>query len=1166
MRIRKLDLTAFGLFTGQALDFPPSPSLCIVFGPNEAGKSTTLRAVQGLLYGIPDRTEDNFLHDSAKLRIGAILSGDGGKTLEVVRRKGRRETLAGPDGAVVPESTLRDLLRGVDEETFQSVYIMGRDELVRGGRALAERRGVVGESLFAAGLGGADLKGFLAALEAEADALFRPRGSEPRINKAVRQFAEMKAMIKDTTLKSKDWDEMDRKVAVLEESLRTIKERIASLSAEKSRLERLQVAIPAANELKLYRARRDALGTVTVLREGIKGERVEAQMLLSRSKSDREDVDGKIREATMTMSGFSVPDVLLAQDATVQAMRETLGSILKARQDLPKVKGQIAENLHSAGSLLTELRPGLKIEDAAVLSLPLERRENILALADEEQVLSQRIASEALREDEQKEILQAAKSSLAGLSVPADASSLERSLALMQRKGDLCAASDSAQFDVFDATQTAGETLKQLQPFWEGNLEMAAVLAIPGSKTIDEFETAFQAAGREVEKVRESIGEIRNRAEEVDSDIEKLRLSGEPPTEDDLFAMRARRQSGWRLVRNRLQGKPRDEEAEKSFDSLLPLDEAYEKSVETADTVSDRMRKEATEVAKKVALLSEKSLLAERIARLSGELNRLVGSKEAIERAWSARWAPVGITPGSPKEMREFLNAHANLLRQVAELRKSEERSRRACDEVDVAKRSLFGGLAEAGQPLPEEPISLDEVIVVSQTIVSQAKTLAARREILGQEIESARKALLKAEKNRTRAEAEKSEWMKRWDAAVAGFNDSLNPRAAKAFLEKCRDLAEKLDKASSDQARVDGMARDIRKFEETVSGFVARFAVELAQTPPEQAVREIASRLATAKTDRASRDQVKKQLDRLKKDREAADASIRLASATLAALRQEAGCNTNDELVETETRSEEFRILDGKVEELEGRLAAISAGKPIDEFIDEAAGMDLDHVNSDVERVAREHEAAVSEAGNVGTELGLARGDLKMMDGRPVAAMAAQEAQEALSEARNWTERYLRLRIAVRVLRAEMERYKERSQGPVLKRASELFSAVTLGRYVGLVPDYDAGDEPVLVGVKPPPDDGKVQVEKMSTGTRDQAYLALRLASLEKFVAEGEPLPLLVDDALISFDDRRAEAAIKALGELALKTQVILFTHHGHMVDIARRTLVANGVCVLTL
>ncbi len=72
-----------------------------------------------------------------------------------------------------------------------------------------------------------------------------------------------------------------------------------------------------------------------------------------------------------------------------------------------------------------------------------------------------------------------------------------------------------------------------------------------------------------------------------------------------------------------------------------------------------------------------------------------------------------------------------------------------------------------------------------------------------------------------------------------------------------------------------------------------------------------------------------------------------------------------------------------------------------------------------------------------------------------------------------------------------------------------------------------------------------------MNDGTQDQLYLALRLASLEKFSAGGEPLHLLVDDALVNFDNARARAALKVLANLGAKTQVIFFTHH-HIVDLA--------------
>jgi uncharacterized protein YhaN len=120
---------------------------------------------------------------------------------------------------------------------------------------------------------------------------------------------------------------------------------------------------------------------------------------------------------------------------------------------------------------------------------------------------------------------------------------------------------------------------------------------------------------------------------------------------------------------------------------------------------------------------------------------------------------------------------------------------------------------------------------------------------------------------------------------------------------------------------------------------------------------------------------------------------------------------------------------------------------------------------------------------------------------------------------------------------------------------ASKLFGQLTLGSFEGLRADYDDGGQMVLVGVRA---GGRqtVTVEKLSDGTRDQLFLALRLASLHTYLATNEPIPFIVDDILVQFDDERAMAALQALGDLSRQTQVIFFTHHQHLVDLAANCL----------
>ncbi|MEI7749063.1 MAG: AAA family ATPase, partial [Chlorobiaceae bacterium] len=70
MKINRLELKAFGHFTDEVLDFSsPIPGLHIVYGPNEAGKSSAMRALHAWFFGFPVRTGDNFLHQSPQLLV-----------------------------------------------------------------------------------------------------------------------------------------------------------------------------------------------------------------------------------------------------------------------------------------------------------------------------------------------------------------------------------------------------------------------------------------------------------------------------------------------------------------------------------------------------------------------------------------------------------------------------------------------------------------------------------------------------------------------------------------------------------------------------------------------------------------------------------------------------------------------------------------------------------------------------------------------------------------------------------------------------------------------------------------------------------------------------------------------------------------------------------------
>jgi chromosome segregation protein len=121
----------------------------------------------------------------------------------------------------------------------------------------------------------------------------------------------------------------------------------------------------------------------------------------------------------------------------------------------------------------------------------------------------------------------------------------------------------------------------------------------------------------------------------------------------------------------------------------------------------------------------------------------------------------------------------------------------------------------------------------------------------------------------------------------------------------------------------------------------------------------------------------------------------------------------------------------------------------------------------------------------------------------------------------------------------------------PSLSRsAGAVFKDLTQGRYVTLATQEEEDGRMVVVALRP--DGFACPAERLSEGTRDQLYLALRLAAIRAHAGQAEPLPFIADDLLASFDDRRARATLHALAEFGAVTQTILFTHHDHIAAMA--------------
>jgi uncharacterized protein YhaN len=694
------------------------------------------------------------------------------------------------------------------------------------------------------------------------------------------------------------------------------------------------------------------------------------------------------------------------------------------------------------------------------------------------------------------------------------------------------------------------------QTLWSGSLAQVEAVPLPSQATVDRFEARFDDLQRRLERLREAMASTEGEIAQTVADIQAIDLAQEVPTETDLKTIRGLRDNGWRLIRGQLECQiPSDDASQavmRHFDDVSDLPDAFEKSMVRADTISDRLRREAKRVEKKGLLEARKTKLEKSLADIVAECEKSLPHYRAWESEWHNVWEPACVIPQTTREMRSWLSDIDALRDKLIDWRSKKAQSERLADQLAVLKADLIEALEQAGiAPAQKHP--LPRLIKTAQAFIKDQKRLES-------EIASADKEL-----NRLKAELEEgasavaqlegtlSQWQTSWESGVnkIGIRPDVNPTGALAVIECIREVRSKTSDADVLRKRIVGIDHDSAEFTARVDALVDALAPDLKAESQVRAAELLNGRLTHAHKDASTHLGLTERLDSLKKEQEDTQRRLFECRALIESLRQEANCESAASIAETETRAQERKALVRQLNELERQLRKLSAGATLEAFIDEASLMDPDAIDPELQELANATQALEKERSELDQHIGALKATLERMDGRSEAAIHAENAERLLAGLESDVEKFARLKIASIILSRTVEQYREKHQGPLISRASELFSQMTLGSFGRLQADYDAKGNPVLVGVR----SGSgvpVGVEGMSDGTADQLYLALRLASLEQYLEHNEPLPFVVDDILLRFDDARALATLDVLASLAEKTQVLFFTHHRHLVELA--------------
>lgn len=1170
MKILAFDLRAFGPFADVSLDLAAGDhGLHLIYGANEAGKSSALRALTSMFFGIPGRSADDFLHPKQNLRVGATLRRSDGATLGFLRRKGNKNTLLRSDNATLLEDgSLRPFLGDLDGELFGTMFALGHEQLVRGGKEIASGSGSVGQVLFAAGSGIADLQAVQADLDQRAGELFAPRGQTRKINQTLRALDDARKRIRQGMLPIDEWESHEKTLTEAKERFAERESQLRECRARRNHLERIERALPAIARRKEYSRQRDALGDVTLLPATFAEERRKAMNGLEMARKAQESAQADYDRLKGEIDLLVLPESLLAQAEAIDALPDALGSHRKAQRDLPRLEADRDRFQRDATEVLCRIRPDLTVEGAESLRLTNTARLAIQRLGNRYVALGERLEQARQEIDQTERKLATAQSQVSQLPLPGDASALKDALRRTQTQGELENQLADAEARLAQAQAQVAVELARL-PGWSGALQELEARAVPAAETVDHFAVGLAEVVGHLVRLEQDLEVSRRKRSEVQRQGEELQLQGEVPTEDDLARTRQRRDLGWQLVRDAWREGPADpvrlaeffRATESAADAELA--DVYAQAVEAADEISDRLRREATRVAQRASLIAQERALDRDIDVLEEKRRQLAQSRDQLVQEWNGCWKATGVTPRSPVEMQAWLGQHRELVQQAQAIRAAAAVVEQIRHRIETYRRLLLEHLVSMGISVAEEA-GLASLVQRSQALLDELDDTAKRRAQLEHEVSQDDATLSDARAKAQAAERDLQQWQSQWAAAIAplGLMAEATPEAVQEVIQQTEQFFARRNEAQDRATRIASIASDARQFRQRVRDLAEQMSPDLASRPEEQAADQMIQRLRQALADRQRRESLLEEQRRHAAKRDEAQHNVETLSVRLAMMCREARCQRPDELSEKERASEIAARLDENLAVLDKDLAVLSAGGGIDALVAESLSVNADELPGQVEHLAEEIARLEAQRVDLLRTTIEEEARLRSLDSSTAAAEAAEESQELLVRLEADAMDYVRLRLASAVLREGIERYRKKNEAPVLRRAGELFRRLTRGSFQGLAVDFDDNGDSMLKGVRP---DGasRVELSGMSEGAADQLYFALRLASLESYLDGKEPIPLVIDDVLISFDDDRSSAALEILAEFSEYTQVIFFTHHTHLVRLAQGLLSKDTVFV---
>ena len=1143
MRLGRLDLVRYGKFTGRTLDFgtPPhgTPDLHLVYGPNEAGKSTAFAAYLDLLFGIGGQSPYAFLHPYPAMRIGARFDVAGGQR-DLVRIKRQSATLLDADERTLDEGLLAAELGGIGREAYRAMFSLDDDTLEQGGKEILASRGDLGQLLFSGSAGAAGLSQTLDRLRAEADALFRPNSGKTALGELRRRLDELKS----------DRAAIDTQVSVYRQHVETrdkaeagYQAALAARSAADARrkeIERLLAALPWRDELRDARAALAGFADLPHMPADASETLRRVQRREIELDTERAGIAREIAALEAEIAGIVVEPEALAAGVAYDALTKLGERVRSAADDLPDRRLRLAGSEAAILAGLARLgRPAGS--DPATIGIDAGTTGLLRGLVAERSGVAERLkrarseAADAAREFAEARVAAAG----ADERTEAERRGMARVAGVLDALRDADGASRVrvAERALPPRTLAFDTAILALAP-WAGTAADLATLVLPEPREVEAWAATLRDRTAEVERRADEAARLAEDRQRLAAEVDALGTVAGVVSEAEAVSVRVARERAWATHRARLDADSADAFADALARDDLVTGARFGQAAETARLKETALKLAGLEVKLDQAATRE----AEARRRLAALQNTIVAAL--------ARIVPPLPPDTSPVALGAWMTRRTAALAASTDLRSAERELAEARADAAAARDRLAAALLEVG--VAHDPAApFDRLMATARDAVErgrEAEGLVKRVE------EQARRAKARA-RALAEAEAEEAGWQARWGAACASCwlgaaGETPSAEAVGEILEVLGGLAPDMRTRAELGHRIAAMEADAASFAARVAPLAA--SLDLDPTlPPLDLDRAIGKRIGAAREADAARRDRRARLVKAREQETLAVEAGRANGIAGDALRH---------LFAVETLAEVAAKLEACAERDRTFARAEAAAREIRTGLRRADLAEAEALLDEVDRQALEaeldtqgarHEAADTELRDHHARRAAALASLDAVGGDEAAARIEGERRTALLAVEDGAVRYLRLSAGIAAAELALRAYRDRHRSAMLARASEAFALVSRNAYRGLAAQPGEKGADVLLAVAA---DGKSKdASALSKGTRFQLYLALRAAGYLEFAKSRGPVPFIADDILETFDDFRAEEAFRLFTGMAEVGQVIYLTHHRHLIDIAR-------------